>query len=117
MPNAAPRPCTQAGCGALVHDGSGRCGKHPRAAWAKAPTPTKRITGRRLQALRAEMFATQPLCVLCEAQGKVTLATQRDHIIPLAEGGSDDPDNVQPLCLACHDEKSKTESARGRRRY
>lgn len=114
MPNAAPRPCTQPGCGALVHDGTGRCPKHPRAAWAKKTTATKRVTGRRLQAMRERLFMASPLCVECERLGRVTLATQRDHVIPLAEGGSDDDDNVQGLCHACHDAKSKKESTRGR---
>lgn len=116
MPKAAPKPCGHPGCGVLVRDGSGRCAKHPQAQWIKRPTPTKRVTGRRLQALRAELFRLRPLCAQCERQGRVTLATQRDHITPLAEGGADDNDNVQGLCEACHDAKSKEEAQRGRRR-
>lgn len=46
--------------------------------------------------------------------GRVTLATQRDHIKPLAEGGADDGDNEQGLCEPCHEAKSKAESMRGR---
>ena len=114
MPNAAPKPCNHPGCGVLVRDGSGRCAKHPRAAWAKAPTATKRITGRKLQALREALFSRSPLCMQCEAEGRVTLATQRDHIVSLEQGGADDDDNTQALCLACHDIKSKGESAHAR---
>jgi hypothetical protein len=33
-------------------------------------------------------------------------ATEVDHIIELANGGTDDVDNLQPLCSACH--KAKT---------
>lgn len=99
-----------------MRDGSGRCSKHPRAVWAKPATATKRVTGRKLQGLRAALFARCPLCVLCEAQGRVTLATQRDHIISLADGGADDDTNTQALCQACHDIKSKQESAQGRHR-
>lgn len=117
MPFSAPKPCTQPGCGVLVRDGSSRCGKHPREAWAKPVTATARVTGRRLQAMRKALFDRSPVCVLCEADGRVTLATQRDHIVSLAEGGADDDDNTQALCLACHDAKSKGESARGRRRF
>lgn len=116
MPIAAPRPCTHPGCGVLVRDGSGRCANHPKPQWSKPATATKRITGRKLQAMRADLFARDPLCAECKRQGRVTLATQRDHIKPLAEGGADTDDNVQGLCAPCHDAKSKTEAARGVRR-
>ncbi|RMX06724.1 HNH endonuclease [Corticibacter populi] len=117
MASAAPRPCSHPGCGVLVYDGSGRCPKHPRKTWAKRPAAPKRITGRALQRLRAELFAREPLCRACNAKALVTLATQRDHIIPLEEGGADTDDNIQPLCSACHDAKSKAERARGVRRH
>lgn len=99
-----------------MRDGSGRCAKHPKPQWSKPATATKRITGRKLQAMRADLFARDPLCAECKRQGRVTLATQRDHIKPLAEGGADTDDNVQGLCAPCHDAKSKTEAARGVRR-
>lgn len=73
----------------------------------------KRITGRRLQVMRAKLFSRNPLCAECMRQGKVTVATQRDHIIPLEEGGSDDESNEQGLCQECHDVKSKLEAKRG----
>ena len=52
-------------------------------------------------------YADNPLCVECAKRGRVTVATIRDHIIPLAEGGEDVPENTQPF-------KTKAESARGR---
>jgi 5-methylcytosine-specific restriction protein A len=117
MPQAAPRPCTAPGCGRLVHDGSGRCERHPRPAWTKKADAPKRITGRRLQALRKQLFTANPLCVECERLGRVTLATQRDHIKALAEGGADDDDNnVQGLCDECHEAKSLAEALRARAR-
>ena len=115
MPQSAPKPCSQPGCDVLVRDGTSRCGKHPREAWGKKPTATKRVTGRRLQAMRASLFTRHPLCVECERQGRVTLATQRDHVIPLAEGGLDDSSNEQGLCEPCHEVKSLAEALRGRR--
>ena len=59
-------------------------------------------------------YADNPLCVECVKRGRVTVATIRDHIIPLAEGGEDVPENTQPLCVQCHAAKTKAESARGR---
>ena len=113
---SAPKPCNKPGCGVLVRDGTARCDKHKPEAWTKKPTATKRITGRKLQALRAELFTSNPLCAECERQGRVTRATQRDHIKPLAEGGADDASNVQGLCVSCHDLKSEAERLRAMRR-
>ena len=113
MPSAAPKPCTAPGCGKLVRDVSGRCEAHARPAWSKPATATKRVTGRELQRRRARLFTSNPLCVHCQQAGRVTLATQRDHIVPLEEGGQDVDANVQGLCAECHDIKSKTERARG----
>lgn len=89
---------------------------HPRPAWLKNAGTTKRVTGRRLQQMRAAMFAADPLCAECKRHGRVTLATVRDHIKPLAEGGADSDDNAQGLCLDCHDEKTLAEALRGRAR-
>ncbi len=114
MPSAAPKPCSHPGCGVLVRDNTSRCVKHQREAWAKKPTATKRITGRKLQALRHELFRRQPLCVMCEAKGLVVLATQRDHIQSLEEGGTDTDDNTQGLCAPCHEGKSLAERLRAR---
>lgn len=65
-------------------------------------TQTQRITGSKLQRMRRELFAEQPLCVRCLAKGRVSEATERDHIVALANGGHDCRENVQGLCAACH---------------
>lgn len=116
MPSAAPRPCSHPGCGVLVRDGTGRCPKHPKQSWTKKPTAAKRITGRKLQQLRKELFEREPLCRPCYQVGLVTVGTMRDHIVPLEEGGTDTVDNTQNICAACHDVKSKAERARGVRK-
>jgi 5-methylcytosine-specific restriction protein A len=108
----APKPCAQ--CGTLVGDGSARCDAHKRNAWQRYGNTTKRTAGRRLQRDRAALFAREPLCRECQRHGRVTLATIRDHIVPLAEGGADDDANTQPLCQACSDAKTEAESKRGR---
>lgn len=70
-----------------------------------------RIRGRRLQREREALFAEQPLCVRCLAKTprRVTVATQRDHIVALANGGEDTPENTQPLCAECNLEKRNEE--------
>ena len=55
----------------------------------------------------------QHLCQPCKATGRFTLATQVDHIVPQAEGGTDDRVNLQGICGPCHEAKTKEEAARG----
>lgn len=114
MPGRPARPCTKPGCQSLSRDGSGRCSDHPKEAWGKKPDAPKRITGRKLQEMREALFQEQPLCVLCNKAGRITPATERDHIIPLTEGGQDVDSNVQGLCKDCHESKSKAERLRAR---
>lgn len=106
------KPCTYPGCRELTN--TGRCEQHKRKAWTGGKE-TPRMTGRKLQKFREILFNEQPLCVECLKLDRVSVATIRDHIIPLAEGGEDIPENTQPLCQACSDAKTKEESKRGRR--
>jgi 5-methylcytosine-specific restriction protein A len=87
------------------------CQVHRREPW-QHKRPVVRIRGRRLQKLRSQLFDRQPLCVRCLAENRVTVATIRDHVIPLGEGGADDEANVQPLCQRCSDAKSAQEAQR-----
>jgi 5-methylcytosine-specific restriction protein A len=59
--------------------------------------------------MRQRLFAEHPFCVACLAQGLTVPATIRDHILNLQAGGTDTDDNVQPLCVACHDIKTDAE--------
>lgn len=110
MPIAAPKPCTQ--CGVLVRDGTSRCPAHPKPAWVQK-AKYKRVSGRKLQQQRHDLFSREPFCRTCRGNGHLILATIRDHIKPLAEGGTDTDDNVQPLCQPCSDAKTEQERKRG----
>ena len=72
----------------------------------------KRLTGRRLQRIRADWFYRFPLCEHCRTAkpSRVRLATQLDHIKPLEQGGDDfdcdDEHNRQGLCDECHEAKT-----------
>jgi 5-methylcytosine-specific restriction protein A len=104
MPTAPPRICSTCGVAG--------CPGHRRPAWT-ASHQAHRLRGRRLQQERARLFQADPLCAACARQGRVTIATIRDHIQPLAEGGLEHPSNIQGLCAACHDAKTQREAARG----
>ncbi|HYG05331.1 MAG TPA: HNH endonuclease signature motif containing protein [Stenotrophomonas sp.] len=56
----------------------------------------------------------QHLCQPCKAQGRYTEATQVDHIVPQAEGGTDDRVNLQAICDDCHKRKTEAEALRAR---
>lgn len=66
----------------------------------------ERIRGRHLQAIRAAHFRENPLCVHCYEAGRVTLATELDHIKSIANGGRDVYANRQGLCKDCHATKT-----------
>ena len=60
---------------------------------------------------------TYPLCVMCEAQGKLNAATVVDHIIP-HKGNEQlfwDIHNWQPLCKPHHDRDKQRIERRGDR--
>lgn len=57
-------------------------------------------------AIRTSVLSKEPRCKTCLAQGRLTIAEEVDHIVPLDEGGSNDWGNLQGLCEPCH--KAKT---------
>lgn len=46
----------------------------------------------------------------CQCCGVVTMELELDHIINVAQGGTDDESNLQSLCPECHKVKSQKES-------
>ncbi|HEX8553183.1 MAG TPA: HNH endonuclease signature motif containing protein [Sphingomonas sp.] len=65
----------------------------------------KRIRGRAGQKARARRLArTDGLCERCVELDRCTVATEVDHIKPLALGGEDVDSNTRNLCKPHHDE-------------
>jgi 5-methylcytosine-specific restriction protein A len=61
------------------------------------------------------VLAEEPCCRECLSAGKRVQATEVDHIVPLASGGSNNRSNMQGLCSPCHAAKSKRERAEAQR--
>ncbi|TDB26365.1 HNH endonuclease [Stenotrophomonas sp. ATCM1_4] len=55
-------------------------------------------------------------CGECQAGGLPLLADEVDHIIPIAEGGTDEESNLQAMSSVCHAKKTAEEAGRGSRR-
>ena len=55
------------------------------------------------------------LCQLCQAKGRPMIATEVDHIVSKARGGSDALDNLQAICKPCHTQKTAEEVGKKRR--
>jgi 5-methylcytosine-specific restriction protein A len=69
-----------------------------RKPWQRTG-PDKRLRGRAGQAQRARRLArTDGLCEICDAEGRVTLASVVNHKVPLARGGEDTDENTENLC-------------------
>jgi 5-methylcytosine-specific restriction protein A len=85
-------------------------------AWAGASV--NRMRGSAWKALRVQVLGDEPYCRKCIADGlaEPNRSDICDHIIPLAEGGTNERDNLAGLCHTCHNEKTLAESARSQGR-
>jgi len=73
--------------------------------WRHTETRQARGYGADWQRVRRAVLDAEPLCRMCNAVGRVTAATEVDHIAGF--GGLDDPrrldaTNLRPLCAPCH---------------
>ena len=116
------RPCRHYGCPNLVKSRSqqGYCDAHAseRTGWSKRQqvkgNTTERGYGHAWRKLRAQVLERDGyLCQACKAKGRITPATDVDHIVNKASGGTDDIGNLQALCKPCHKAKTQAESAAG----
>jgi 5-methylcytosine-specific restriction protein A len=69
---------------------------------------------RRSRALRAHVLRTHPTCYL-RYPGCTITSTDDEHVIPLSQGGTDDPANHRGACSNCHKIKTQAESRTARR--
>lgn len=102
MPAAIRHCCRSPGCPMLV---TGRyCEKHAREAERQRGSSAERGYGRRWRRFRRWYLTQHPLCVQCEAEGRLTEATEVHHVIAVRVDASlqYEESNLQSLCHACH---------------
>jgi len=99
------RPCSFPGCPELT---DGRfCDEHAKQEaqryerYGRDPVVKKRY-GRTWKHIRDRYIKAHPLCARCAKDEKVTPAEEVHHIKPLANGGTNDEDNLMSLCKSCH---------------
>lgn len=66
----------------------------------------------RLRILERDNYRCQ--CADCQASGWPKLAQEVDHVVNKANGGTDDPSNLQSMNRDCHAEKTRREAAAAR---
>ena len=105
MPYKAKKPCAKQGCRELT---SGRfCDTHAKEHASiydrhhRNPEAVKRYKGAWVK-IRGAFLASNPLCAICEAEGRLTPATIAHHIKAVDDGGTNDWTNLQALCSPCH---------------
>ena len=110
MPQRAARPCAQPGCPATQRDGRQFCEVHRRQYETARGSAAKRGYGHEWQRLRRLFLNAHPLCVdpFKDHPGQVVAASEVDHKIPKARGGTNAWDNLQALCKPCHSKKTLT---------
>jgi 5-methylcytosine-specific restriction protein A len=89
------------------------------AGWSSTTkSRQERGYGRDHERMRKIVLAEEPLCRICLAMDppRHTPSTIADHIVPKAEGGTDERENYQGACGPCHDAKTHEESARAQGR-
>ncbi|GAA4493254.1 HNH endonuclease signature motif containing protein [Pseudaeromonas paramecii] len=119
MPARIPKVCRERTCSRLTTERHGYCPEHAHLAdgWKKVAKVSAEDRGygwawrkRRQRVLERDRY----LCQVCLAKGRITVATEVDHIVNKAAGGTDDEANLQAICRSCHAAKTQSESSDAR---
>lgn len=108
MPQMLRKPCAYPGCPELVELGQRYCAKHQRQA--RRQEDERRGSARergytsQWEKVRSLKLRRNPLCEVCEREGRVRPAEMVHHAKPIRQGGAAlDMDNLMSVCRACHD--------------
>lgn len=112
-PYAAPSRCLVTGCRQYATQ-RGRCDDH-YVPWERPSANTRTLTRWERQRFHDAVLTRDPVC---QWPGCSAAATEADHIVEVADGGSGtDPANGQGLCHEHHELKTaQVRALRARRR-
>ncbi|MCK8826394.1 HNH endonuclease [Natroniella acetigena] len=113
MPSKLKTPCNYPRCPKLVEAGQGYCDEHRKKRhkqYDKTQRNKKRAkfySSARWQKLRDKKIKEYPLCEYCLEDDETTVATEVDHVVPIAEdwGRRFDYENLKSSCHSCHMKK------------
>ncbi|MGL5948247.1 MAG: HNH endonuclease [Aeromonas sp.] len=119
MPKRVPKVCRARMCHALTVERHGYCPAHIHLlnGWkmvAKVSADERGYDWQWRKLRKRIMVRDDYLCQVCLALGIVTPATQVDHIVNKASGGSNTEANLQAICDKCHDTKTRAEALAAR---
>jgi 5-methylcytosine-specific restriction protein A len=105
MPLKAKKPCAHRGCRELT--ASRYCDTHAKQEAKRynrhsRNSDSNKHYGRPWKQIRAAFLSANPLCVMCERDGRLAPATLAHHKVKLADGGTNDWRNLVALCGECH---------------
>lgn len=109
LPTRPGRTCLTPRCPNVVTDpNASRCRVHERVYQqtfdSGRPGPRQRGYTSKWEKRRRKFLENFPTCAMCGAP-----ATDVDHIIAKADGGSDDAGNLRSLCHSCHSTRTGEE--------
>ena len=105
-----PRACMD--CGTRTAKGRTRCQpclRKIRRKWDRASERRRRERTAEGAARRLRYAVNRDGAATCETCGGyfAAMGIEIDHIVPLADGGTDSESNIRPLCLNCHAKRPK----------
>ena len=105
MPLNAKYPCAYPDCPETIREDR-YCPAHKTIANREYDRQHRsnhsQLYGSRWRKLRQLYVSKHPLCEHCLADGFYVPVSEVHHILPLADGGTHDEENLVSLCQSCH---------------